>query len=45
MLWKEYVDKQVSKKQKNWLRVSVFIFLVEIGGIWLFMIRFSVVSV
>lgn len=38
MLWKEYVDKQVSKKQKNWLTGIGIYFLVEIGGIWLFMI-------
>ena len=38
MLWKEYVEKKVSKKQKNWLTGIGIYFLVEIGGIWLFMI-------
>ena len=32
MLWKEYVEKKVSKKQKNWLTGIGIYFLVEIGG-------------
>ena len=38
MLWKEYVEKKVSKKQTNGLTGIGIYFLVEIGGIWLFMI-------